>query len=1434
LSIAGDTTFNGAVSQLDALVIDGSLDLQASLDAASLSVSNTANLAGDVTTTGTQTYSGAATLEGNRTLEASSLTFAASVTGDDNDLSIAGDSTFNGTVSQLNDLVIDGTLDLQASLDATSLSVSNTANLAGDVTTTGTQTYSGSVTLEGNRTLEASSLTFAASVTGDDNDLSIDGNTTFNGTVSQLDDLDITGTLDLQASLDAASLSVSNTANLAGDVTTTGTQTYSGAVTLEGNRTLEASSLTFEDTLTGDGNDLSINGNTTFNGAVSQLDALVIDGTLSLQDSLAATSLSVSNTANLAGDVTTAGTQTYSGAVTLEGNRTLEASSLTFAASVTGDDNDLSIAGDTTFNGTVSQLDDLVIDGSLDLQVSLDAASLSVSNTANLAGDVTTTGTQTYAGMVNLNGNRTLQASSLDFQSTLNGNNNSLTLSTGSGSITASDVWSDLNNLTITEAQDVSLKSTQLNGNFQVDSASGTLSVDGDLLAQRIWVQADAAELTDNSSVTALGADTQDAEAIVARVNALTLGDNGQLIADNGSFRLAPVDKTANFSIAQASAGNFASAQALHYDLNAISISTDHLYIGQADHEGAIYAGQLDLNSHLTLETTGELFLRDTISTQGNNQNYLSTVTLESDLVLNAGSTGDLLFSQALSGPYNLTLARARNIDLQQANINGDFAIESATGITQLSGDVSATSIILNSRELIFKEGITLDTANSNGDISLVTDQFTVEGALTVDAGAGTALLAAQDRNKDLYVCLTNCSAEAEDVLYRLTEDIQVTAGNIQIGSRASGERHQGDIYLQRLPFEFDLQVTTDAAIQLEMLPNANELNLNGLLLEAQSILLLGLGESTLTGYELSSNQWTLTGDNEGLISNSDNIRLLDANGDVLSDGAANYSGFTHFIGGNEDDHFQLEGNGRITGSINGQGGSNTLDISQANTRIELELDTNFSNIQTLIGDGDILLGSQQHANHWALTGASSGELVSENYTLEFTGFNLLTSGSGVENTFTSNGSYQGDLELSGNNRWNYTATETLAQGQVRGDGSLTIDTPASGTNLTLGASDLVLPDLSEHTGVLVIGGLLEPENNQSLLPLVGTTRTTVNTNRLRINEPVNVGSDLIFLGSDIELNSNITTQRSVTFISVGDSSTTANNLTGQGDLLVNGQRTVTASNGRIIAANGITNSDSLLLNFNGGDFELAVSAERQDASQPSQASSAVGVDLSDNTRRYIEQSLGLELVSVSVSFVNPAAAILGVRAIEVIDIALFEEDLTLFGRLGEGVALAFAQCEEVEGCTPDVTQEELTASIDELDTRIQQLEAELETTSNPERHQQLEELLAGYRTQKDEFAAYLSDLQDFTGFEDQLADELGDDQEIDMEAIEREVAIIETIYTRVQFLESLQFNRERREMFAERTGLDLTEERLEQIIESTMKAAARTEALIERMLDGD
>jgi hypothetical protein len=64
-------------------------------------------------------------------------------------------------------------------------------------------------------------------------------------------------------------------------------------------------------------------------------------------------------------------------------------------------------------------------------------------------------------------------------------------------------------------------------------------------------------------------------------------------------------------------------------------------------------------------------------------------------------------------------------------------------------------------------------------------------------------------------------------------------------------------------------------------------------------------------------------------------------------------------------------------------------------------------------------------------------------------------------------------------------------------------------------------------------------------------------------------------------------------------------------------------------------------------------------------------------------------------------------------------------------------------------------------------------------------------------------------------------------------VKVVETIYTRVRFLENLRFNQERRKLFAERTGLDLSDQRLSEIIDSTLKSATRAEARIERMLLG-
>ncbi|WP_114417029.1 beta strand repeat-containing protein [Marinospirillum perlucidum] len=1408
LTLTGNAVLSGAVTNIQNLTVTGTSSLNA-----------------NVTTTGTQDYQGAATLTGTRSLSASQTTFDSTLTGDGNDLTLTGNAVLNAAVTNIQNLTVTGTSSLNADVTTSgsqdyqgaatltgarnlsgtqttfsstlsgdgsnltlngnavlsgavssiqNLTVTGTSSLNAEVTTSGTQEYQGAVALTGSRNLTATQTTFASTLTGDGSDLTLTGNAVLNGAVSSIHNLTITGTSSLNA-----------------NVTTSGTQDYQGAATLTGTRNLSATQTTFGSTLTSDGSNLTLTGNAVLNGAVSSIQNLTITGTSSLN-----------------ANVTTSGTQNYQGAATLTATRNLTATQTTFNSTLTGDGNDLTLTSNAVLQGAVSNIQNLTVTG-----------------TSNLSANVTTTGTQDYQSAAILNGSLTLQAGQIDFNSTLNGNGYQLTLNSGSGDITALASWSQISNLTITQARNVSLKDTTLTGTFRQNSGSGNLQVDGTLQAQYIDVSSSAAELTASSQVVATGSDTSSQKAIEAYIDSLTLGTASELRTDNGSFLLAPYTSSNSFAVSQGSwTGHGAD---LHYDLNNLNISTQSLILGHSGQAGKLHLNSLNASYDLTFASAGGIELYGNITTLNYDQSYQNQVNINSNLTLNLGSSGDLTFSDALTGNADLTLQQARNVQLQTVNLNGLFQLNQATATTQVSSNMTANSIELNSAALTFASGVTLDTSTTNGNIELFTDSFTAQGQLTVNAGSGRAQLAAQDTSKDIYVCMTDCPSDASKVVYQLNQKIQVTAAQVRIGSQEAGSRHQGAIYLQRLPFTFDLEVTTDGSIQVDAFNGS--LDLNGLTLDGESILLQGDGDDQLTGYSTTANQWILNSSNSGTLNNT--------NFTITGSGSANtasFSGFTQLVGGDVDDSFTLTATGRIGSQIQGGTGRNTLDISATNTALTLEVGKDFTGIQQVTGQGDNLKGSSSNANAWSLNSANAGTLTTGSETISFSGMNQLVSGT-ADNTFTSTGVYTGNILLETNNSsWDYTAGKALTLGKVLGTGSLTIAAPASGTGstLSLSASDLVLTGFTEHTGTLFIGGRVTPAN----LPLNSSTSVTVNTNRLVIDDEVNVSSHLVFLAADIEINTDTitSTQGSASFLATGSLCNGCEaSLTGEGNLKINTPTTVTATEGRVIAAGGIINSEDLRLDFNGGDFELAVSANQQETSQPNQASNAQGVTLSAATQAFI-QALDLELVSVSVSFTNPAAAVLGVRAIEVIDLALFEEDLTLFGRLGEGVALDFAQCEEVEGCTPNVTVEELNASISQLDLRIQQLEAELDATEDPERRKQIQELLTQYQAQKEEFLAYREDLQDFTGFEEQLANELGGEDEIDMEAIEREVKIIETIYTRVQFLESLQFNEERRAEFAQRTGMDLTEERLEAIIESTMKAAQRTEAIIERMLDGE
>ena len=124
---------------------------------------------------------------------------------------------------------------------------------------------------------------------------------------------------------------------------------------------------------------------------------LDLDGTIS--NTAGTSSLIISGTANLGGSITTTGTQTYTGAVTLSGgDRILQGSTVNFGGTITG---------------TGSH--DLTVTGNLDLDDAMTSVvDLSVSGTSNLGADITTTGTQTYTGVVTLSDDIALTTSGAD------------------------------------------------------------------------------------------------------------------------------------------------------------------------------------------------------------------------------------------------------------------------------------------------------------------------------------------------------------------------------------------------------------------------------------------------------------------------------------------------------------------------------------------------------------------------------------------------------------------------------------------------------------------------------------------------------------------------------------------------------------------------------------------------------------------------------------------------------------------------------------------------------------------------------------------------------------------------------------------------------------------------------------------------------------
>ncbi len=341
----------------------------------------------NVKTTGAQSYGSAVTLGGNATLTSTGgcgISFTSTIDGGKT-LSIANSSgpiTFGAAVgggTALTSLTV-------GSGDATTLDA--------NVKTAGAQSYGSAVTLGGNATLTSTGgcgISFTSTIDGG-NTLSIanaSGPVTFGAAIGG-------GT-----ALTSLTVGSGDATTLDANVKTSGAQSYGSAVTLGGNATLTSTGgcgIGFTSTIDG-GKTLSIansSGAITFGGAIGGGTPL--------------TSLTVGTgdaTGLNGGTITTAGAQDYKSAVTLGANTTLTTNnnSVTFESTV-----DSPVAGSLNITSTVGT-PTVTFDGNVGATQAL--GSFQTSENVQMNGSsITTTGFQTYGGLVTFSNALTLATNS--------------------------------------------------------------------------------------------------------------------------------------------------------------------------------------------------------------------------------------------------------------------------------------------------------------------------------------------------------------------------------------------------------------------------------------------------------------------------------------------------------------------------------------------------------------------------------------------------------------------------------------------------------------------------------------------------------------------------------------------------------------------------------------------------------------------------------------------------------------------------------------------------------------------------------------------------------------------------------------------------------------------------------------------------------------
>ncbi|HTT07207.1 MAG TPA: hypothetical protein VMH34_00210, partial [Gammaproteobacteria bacterium] len=532
-----------------------------------------------------------------------------------------------------------------------------------------------------------------------------------------------------------------------------------------------------------------------------------------------------------------------------------------------------------------------------------------------------------------------------------------------------------------------------------------------------------------------------------------------------------------------------------------------------------------------------------------------------------------------------------------------------------------------------------------------------------------------------------------------------------------------------------------------------------------------------------TTNTWTIDNSNSGTFFDGTNT--------------STFSGFPNLTGGTANDTFNVINFGSVTGVLNGGTGTNNLDLTGVTYFPFVYLgtpgigsDVAAVNMTTITGPGNAVLFGANINNTWNVNNGSGNVTDGDGVgTVNFSGFNNLVGGNQIDtfnasgtnnlslfaynvlgptstttNTFnisgTLNGNIQGD---DGADTYNLNGTvfnidtgagddvlvpgiaqpvlgSITSSGQTDHTASLTIPgTP--GADLNIGVT-LILPDMTNYTGSLVIGGTVAPT---AILPLTDNSKVTVNTNILTVTQDVVVGEggSVMLLGNDVQLAGGDVVAGTaggsgqIIIAAVGDSPL--------GTITATAPTTLTAGNLLLIANNNLQGSENISLNLNNGGIALfqgdtsagdpAFAVTDASAIDEGSFQGIFGFDPNN-----IGNVFGVNLQFQELTFSNPGAALSANAVLQYLDTGLFETELTLFGVVGNGIAMDISQCEDLEGCAPSVTMEQLNELISGLETRIGDLVKSKE--GGKVEPAKVDTLIAGFQKELENFRSYRTELE--------------------------------------------------------------------------------------------